>query len=426
MARRTNLRLTIVAVFGLLIACESVFAVQVVTVEADGSGDYPTIQAAIDDANDGDTIVVQPGVYEESINFLGKNIKVTSINPLDAEVVSSTIIGGVGEDEVTITFRGTEDPNCKLAGFSINGAIDGYDWTIDPGGENHTRATISDCILEANCGHCGTVISACDGIITNCAILNNRRFACRGHCPAFFYTTIVWCHGLIENCTIVNGNHGRGIKVREEETLTIKNCILSNIGISVGEGATLNILYSNFFGDLSRIWGDGIVNWEPGNINTDPCFVQEGYWEHYEQNWIYLEGDYHLLPESPCIDAGDPNYVVEPNETDLDGNPRVANDRIDMGAFEFQPVTPVELLLDLTYYVDELSLQKGIANSLKAKLNAALQKLKDENENNDVAAINTLEAFINVVEAQRGKKISETDADSLIAAAQEIIELINN
>ncbi len=51
--------------------------------------------------------------------------------------------------------------------------------------------------------------------------------------------------------------------------------------------------------------------------------------------------DYHLWPDSPCIDAGDPNYVAGPNETDLDGNPRVIGGRIDMGAYEFQNTPPV-------------------------------------------------------------------------------------
>jgi hypothetical protein len=41
-----------------------------------------------------------------------------------------------------------------------------------------------------------------------------------------------------------------------------------------------------------------------------------------------------LYPFSLCINAGDPNYVPEPNETDLDGNPRVIAGRIDMGAYE--------------------------------------------------------------------------------------------
>jgi hypothetical protein len=96
-----------------------------------------------------------------------------------------------------------------------------------------------------------------------------------------------------------------------------------------------------------------------------------------------------------------------------------------MGAFELQPLTPAELLLDLTDYLDELSLHKGIAGSLQSKLEAALQLLEDGNENNDGAAVNLLEAFINAARAQYGKKIPTADADILITAAQEIIELLS-
>jgi hypothetical protein len=71
-----------------------------------------------------------------------------------------------------------------------------------------------------------------------------------------------------------------------------------------------------------------------GNIDVDPCFVSLSYWD---ANDVWVEGDYHLLPGSPCIDAGDPNYIAEANETDLDGRPRVINDRIDMGAYEYSP-----------------------------------------------------------------------------------------
>ena len=71
-----------------------------------------------------------------------------------------------------------------------------------------------------------------------------------------------------------------------------------------------------------------------------------------------------------------------------------------------------------------MNLQQGIETGLVAKLEAALQVLEDVNENNDVGAINSLEAFINLVEAQKGKQISGTDADALIAAAQQIINML--
>ncbi len=74
--------------------------------------------------------------------------------------------------------------------------------------------------------------------------------------------------------------------------------------------------------------------------------------------------------------------------------------------------------------VEDLNLQWGISNSLDAKLDAALKILTDVNQNNDAAAINVLEAFVNAVDARRGKKITEEDADDLIAQAQRIILLL--
>lgn len=85
---------------------------------------------------------------------------------------------------------------------------------------------------------------------------------------------------------------------------------------------------------------------------------------------------------------------------------------------------PVGLLPILVNEVLNLNLQQGIENGLDAKLDAVLLALDDLNLHNDVAAVNALEAFINAVEAQRGRQIDEADADDLIASAQEIIDLL--
>ena len=70
--------------------------------------------------------------------------------------------------------------------------------------------------------------------------------------------------------------------------------------------------------------------------------------------------------------------------------------------------------------VVEMNLQNGIENSLDSKLDAALDALDDVNLNNDGAARNSLQAFINAVEAQRGNKLTDAQADQLIGSAQEI------
>lgn len=75
----------------------------------------------------------------------------------------------------------------------------------------------------------------------------------------------------------------------------------------------------------------------------------------------------------------------------------------------------------LIVQVRSLGLPHGTENSLLAKLNAALASV---NRGDIGSAEGQLGAFMNEVNAQRGKKISEQDADALIAAAQAIIGVI--
>jgi hypothetical protein len=56
---------------------------------------------------------------------------------------------------------------------------------------------------------------------------------------------------------------------------------------------------------------------------------------------LFFPGDplYHIQEMSTCVDAGDPAYVAEPNETDIDGQLRVADFVVDRGADEYYPNT---------------------------------------------------------------------------------------
>lgn len=87
---------------------------------------------------------------------------------------------------------------------------------------------------------------------------------------------------------------------------------------------------------------------------------------------------------------------------------------------------PVYLSEELIQQVIDLELHHGFENSLLAKLDTALRKLQDGNEANDKAAVNSLTAFINAINEQSGNKISEEDANSLITAAQQIIDMISS
>ncbi len=102
-------------------------------------------------------------------------------------------------------------------------------------------------------------------------------------------------------------------------------------------------------------------------------------------------------------------------------NPDVAGLPFVMNLIVEADLTPLELIEQIINIVESLNLQAGIANSLDAKLDAATQALDDVNLNNDVAAVNALNAFINAALAQRGNKIPEADADEIIALAQAAI-----
>jgi len=83
--------------------------------------DQPTIQAGINVAINGDTVLVQPGTYVENINYNGKNITVASLflTTQDTGYISQTIIdGGNGYTRVVIFYNG-EDSTAVLCGFTL-------------------------------------------------------------------------------------------------------------------------------------------------------------------------------------------------------------------------------------------------------------------------------------------------------------------
>ena len=112
-------------------------------------------------------------------------------------------------------------------------------------------------------------------------------------------------------------------------------------------------------------------------------------------------------------------YMVTVNVIDDDGG--IGSDSLVVTVI----ATPESLIDMLIGDIANLNIQKGIKNSLISKLEVAVKRLEDNNTQNDVAAINVLEAFINNVEAQRGKKLPEGIADELIAKVQDIIDALS-
>ena len=234
MTWRANLR-TPVLVTIVLMAFISPSSAKVIYVDDDEPADFNNIQAAINDSNDGDTIIVAKGIFNENINIDGKNITLISTDPNDSNIVMDTIIRGDGTNSV-VTFSGSEDTRCTLSGFAITG---GYSYIKAGGIEgNYTGATISHCIIYGNRTRDSAAgISSCSGLINNCTITNNvatiinRTGGIRNSWGTITNcnisnnegTGLSYCYGPIGNSTISN-NDGGGIKHYYAE---ISNCVIS-------------------------------------------------------------------------------------------------------------------------------------------------------------------------------------------------------
>lgn len=125
------------------------------TVKQDGTGDFTSIQAAINASTNGSTIIVYPGRYYENVNFSGKNIYLSSLYSMsnDRNDIYNTIIDAnhLGSG---VVFENGETRQAVLNGFTIENGI-GH---LAPNNNRHgggifiaiSNPSILNCIIQNN------------------------------------------------------------------------------------------------------------------------------------------------------------------------------------------------------------------------------------------------------------------------------------
>ncbi len=263
-------KINIILVFLLLtVPCQA----RVITVGNNPPADFNNIQAAIDDANDGDTVLVADGTYtgpgNRDIGIGDKSITVRSENGPTNCIIDCN--GGPGESHRAFEFHSGLGSGSVIAGFTITRGF--TDWIGGGMVLFDSSAKVINCIFRdnyASYGGGGLAIGGGSWQVVNCTFQNNTA----GYAGGAVYS---WIYGaLLRNCIVWDnepnddpGVYGLYEGMNGWQWMWVDYCILQ--------------------GD----WQDKPYIYGADNIVADPCFANPN------------NGDYHLKSQAGRWDANE-------------------------------------------------------------------------------------------------------------------------
>ncbi len=201
-------------------------------IKQDGTGDFTTISEGITAAQDGDTLLVYPGVYYERINYSGKNITITSLydgDQYDESYIANTVIDGNREGTV-VNFRTNETRDAVLNGFTVRNGFGSFHPGIPrnrSGGGiyiRHASPTISNCHIKHNRADRGGgifLITSGNPLLQGNIISHNHATQHGGICSYGLNAVFEFCSDSLNSIYLNYGGRGTDIYLGEINQPTV-------------------------------------------------------------------------------------------------------------------------------------------------------------------------------------------------------------
>ncbi len=252
--------------------------------------------------------------------------------------------------------------DCTIDGFIIKESGNGY---LYGGGICMGRAnvTLRNLIIEENFAQCGGGIYLyyCSGRIENVIIKNNYVWdhsagLFLAYCSNMTLVNVLFegnnsATGNIPNNTspqgIISVTRWGGAMYMQNSSAVIINCTFASSnaadsGSAITCSGSTAMVYNTIFDNLEFL---RIPNQNPSSITFRNCdlyqtTVRPGGWVLYKftciNSYPMFQSGLHLQPGSPCKNAGYNLAVPSDVTMDLDLQPRISENSVDMGAYEFQ------------------------------------------------------------------------------------------
>jgi len=251
--------------------------------------DYPTIQEAINHANEGDTIYVKAGTYYENV-VVDKSVSLIGQNRIN------TIIYGCGHSEHVVSITAS---NVTIANFTITNSICGiFLW------ENCSYSNIFGNRITNNLFAVNLLYSSSNYIFGNTIMTNESERALEG---SGINLTCSSNNNIFQN-SIQNGGSGICVACCSDYNNIYENNITDNdFGIQLYNSSNNCIYHNNFINNLEQT----IVNY--ANVWDDGYPSGGNYWSDYNGTDLY-SGPNQNMTGSDGI--GDTPYIIDSNNID--------------------------------------------------------------------------------------------------------------